>query len=68
MCETNDPYHFKEKIDQKYLDINEINKRIIAGEDIIGRDEKYIAVNLDEKFPDFILKNKKLFLDWLVDI
>ena len=68
LCETNDPYHFKEKIDQKYLDINEINKRIIAGEDIIGRDEKYIAVNLDEKFPDFILKNKKLFLDWLVDI
>ena len=68
LCETNDPYHFKEKIDQKYLDINEINKRIIAGEDIIGRDEKYVAVNLDEKFPDFILKNKELFLDWLVDI
>ena len=68
LCETNDPYHFKEKIDQKYLDINEINKRIKLGEDIIGRDEKYIPIYLDEKFPDFLLKNKEYFLDWLVDV
>ena len=36
--------------------------------DIIGRDEKYVPIHLDEKFPDFLLKNKKYFLDWLVDV
>ena len=41
LCETNDPYHFKEKIDLKYLQIDEIKKKIDLGDDIIGRDEKY---------------------------
>ena len=68
LCETNDPYNFQEKIDNKYLDIKEINKRIKLGEDIIGRDEKYVAINLDDKFPDYILKNKKNYLDWLIDV
>jgi len=68
LCETNDPYNFKEKIDDKYLDINEINKRIDLGEDIIGRDEKFTAINLDKRFPDFLLKNKNFFSDWLIDI
>ena len=66
LCETNDPYVFKEKIDNKYLDINEIKKRIETGEDIIGRNEKYKAINLDEKFPQYLLSNKNKYLDWLL--
>ena len=29
LCETNDPYHFKEKINQKYLNLNSIKDYII---------------------------------------
>tara|TARA_B100001121_G_C18591116_1_gene574690 strand:- start:85 stop:903 length:819 start_codon:yes stop_codon:yes gene_type:complete len=68
LCETDDPYNFHEKIEDKYLNLDEINKRIKLGEDIIGRDEKYIAINLDDKFPDYFLKNKKKYLNWLIDI
>ena len=67
LCETNDPYIFKEKIDEKYLNVEEIKKRIKEGKDIIGREEKYEAIDLDGRFPEFILKNKKLYQDWLID-
>ena len=66
LCETNDPYIFKEKIDKKYLDINEIEKRVTNGLDIIGRDEKYNKVQLDQSYPDYIIKNKNLFSKWIV--
>ena len=41
LCETNDPFHFKEKIEEKYLNIEEISKRVAIGQDIIGRNETY---------------------------
>ena len=56
LCETNDPYHFKEKIDQKYLQIDEIQKKINSGKDIIGRNEVYKAKKIDKSFPKPILK------------
>jgi len=65
LCETNDPYNFKEKIDNKYLDLDEIKKRIKEGDDIIGRNEKYKAIILDDSFPEYLLNNKKNYLDWL---
>lgn len=66
LCETNDPYVFKEKIDEKYLNIDEIEKRIRNGQDIIGRDENYDAIELDARFPDYIIKNKNQFKDWII--
>ena len=66
LCETNDPYHFNEKIDQKYLDKNEIIKRIELGEDIIGRNDKFIKVDLDNSFPEYLIKNLNNFKDWIV--
>ena len=65
MCETNDPHIFKEKINNKYLDLQEITKRINSGLDIIGRNENYKPIKLDERFPDFITKNKKDFEKWI---
>ena len=67
LCETDDPYIFKEKIDEKYLKEDEIKKRINEGLDIIGRDEKYEPINLDNKFPEFIVNNKDKFKDWIVN-
>ncbi len=67
LCETNDPYVFKEKIDEKFLDISEIKKRIDNGLDIIGRDENYLPIKLDEKFPEYILDKKKELDEWIIN-
>ena len=66
LCETNDPYVFKESIDKKYLDLKEIKKRIKSGTDIIGREDKYKKIELDNTFPSFILNNVSEFKDWIV--
>ncbi|MDB9810845.1 hypothetical protein OAB95_00140 [Candidatus Pelagibacter sp.] len=67
LCETNDPYVFKEKIDDKYLDIDEIIKKINTGKDLIGRDESYEKIELDESFPKYILDNLNNYKNWIID-
>ena len=67
LCETNDPYNFKEKIDEKYLKLDEIKKRINSGEDIIGRNEIYKAQKLDSSFPKYILDNISVYKEWITD-
>ena len=66
LCETNDPYIFNEKIDLKYLDVEEIKKKIILGDDIIGRNEKYKVIEINENYPDFIKKNKDKYKNWII--
>ena len=65
LCETNDPYHFKEKIDEKYLSLNEIKKKIDKRIDIIGRNDKFKKINIDKTFPKYILENINEFKDWI---
>ena len=67
LCETNDPYIFKEKIEEKYLNVDEIERRIIQGQDIIGRNEKYVIKKIDNNFPNFLIENKKKYQDWILD-
>ena len=66
LCETKDPYNFKEKIDEKYLDLEEIKKRISLGQDIIGRKTTYQPQTLDESFPKYILDNRELYKEWII--
>tara|TARA_X000000950_G_C13907986_1_gene657747 strand:- start:3485 stop:4300 length:816 start_codon:yes stop_codon:yes gene_type:complete len=66
LCETNDPIVLKKKINEKYLDLSEIKDRMDKGLDIIGRDEKYLFVHLDKKFPEYILNNKNNYKKWIV--
>ena len=66
LCETDDPHIFKEKIDEKYLNLEEIKKRVNNGLDIIGRDESYQSIELDERFPDYILSKKEELKDWII--
>tara|TARA_B100000035_G_C21015060_1_gene561386 strand:+ start:198 stop:1013 length:816 start_codon:yes stop_codon:yes gene_type:complete len=66
LCETNDPHVFKEKIDEKFLNLDEIKKRMNLGQDIIGRNENYNSIILDNKFPDYILKNKDNLKNWII--
>ena len=58
LCETDDPYVFKEKIDPKYLNLDEIEKRIQKGLDIIGRNENYLPIELNEQFQIIFYKKK----------
>ena len=37
------------------------------GLDIIGRDELYKRINLDERFPDYLVNKQKELSDWIVD-
>jgi beta-1,4-mannosyl-glycoprotein beta-1,4-N-acetylglucosaminyltransferase len=67
LCETNDPHVFKEKIDKKFLDLNEIKKRVDNGLDIIGRNENFKPITLDNKFPNYIVKNKLHLKEWIVN-
>ena len=67
LCETNDPYIFKEKIDEKYLNLDEITKKIDLGKDIIGRDELYKKIKLDNTFPKYILDNPNLYKNWIIN-
>ena len=66
ICETNDPYIFNEKIDEKYLNIKEIENRIKNGYDIVGRENYFEKVELDETFPKYIIENKENYQDWIV--
>ena len=65
LCETNDPYHFKEKIDDKYLQVEEIEKKILLGNDIIGRKESYKPKAIDNSFPNYILDNLEKYKEWI---
>ena len=67
LCETNDPYSFNEKIDEKYLNIHEIENRVKLGLDIIGRDEIYKVKKLNEEFPEYLLKNLTRYKDWFAN-
>ena len=67
LCETNDPHVFKEKIEEKYLNLNEIEKNITLGKDIIGREDNYKKIEIDKTFPKYILNNIKQYKNWIVN-
>ena len=66
LCETNDPINFKEKIDEKYLNIDEITKRVNSGSDIIGRDDRFKKILIDKDYPDYLLENLNKYSDWII--
>ena len=66
LCETDDQFFTKSKISEKYLNLAEINRRILSGKDIIGRNHDFEKISLNEDFPEYILKNKKNFSEWIL--
>ena len=65
LCETNDPYHFKEKIDEKHLNLEKIKENIKLKIDIIGRDDTFKKVIIDGSFPEYMINNIDLYKDWI---
>ena len=65
LCETNDQYVFKEKIDVKYLNENEIKRSVDLGIDLIGRDHQYNRINIDINFPKYLIDNLEKYKYWV---
>ena len=51
---------------EKFTNIENIEKRINKNKDIFDRDYNYVKVIVDESFPDYITENKKKFEDWII--
>ena len=67
LCETNDPVIFKEKIDKKYLTEINIKEKIENRKDLLGRNDEFIKVNIDETYPKYLIRNiDKYKTDWVV--
>ncbi len=66
ICETNDQFVFKNKIQKKYLNEKIIKNNIKNGLDIMGRDEKYSPKRLDKTFPTYLLRNRKFYSKWII--
>ena len=50
----------------KFTDIKGIEQKILSGQDIFERGYNLKKVNLDNSFPEYIVKNKEKFMDWII--
>jgi len=48
------------------LNIDEIKKKIKEGKDIIGREDNFIKISIDESYPRYLINNINNFKDWIV--
>ena len=49
----------------EFVDIEKIGERINNNKDIFNRGFNLKKINIDEAFPDYILKNQNIFKDWI---
>ena len=62
-------YYFGKNIElkpiNKNLVANKITEKINQGLDLLGRDEKFNVVKIDNNFPKYLIDNKKKYSDWI---
>ena len=59
-------YAHQEYNKEKYINKYEIKKRIESKRDLLDRNYTYKKIEIDETYPDYILKNKTNFNEWIV--
>ena len=59
-------YSHQEYNTEEFTDANLIKKKISQGVDLFQRNIKYEKVTIDNTFPEYIIKNKEKFKDWIV--
>ena len=59
-------YAHQEFNTEDFKDIEKIKKRIEDRTDLFNRNINYNIVQLDNSFPDYILKNKQKFKEWII--
>ena len=45
--------------------MSKIKKRVLKGEDIIGRDDNFNKVPLDNSFPIYLRENRNKYKEWI---
>ena len=58
-------YAHQEFNKSEFIDKDKIKNKISKGLDLFERDIKYNIVELDDTFPEYIVKNKVKFKDWI---
>jgi beta-1,4-mannosyl-glycoprotein beta-1,4-N-acetylglucosaminyltransferase len=66
LCEYKDNYAFSNAIDEKYLDLKTVERNINAKKDLLGRNEIFKRINIDQSYPDYLLNNLNKFKDWII--
>ena len=51
---------------ENFANIENIEKKISAGEDIFNRDITYKKVQIDNSFPKYIVDNKEKLKEWII--
>ena len=59
-------YSHQEFNNESFTDTNNIEKRIFDGKDLFDRNIEYKKVELDHTYPEYILQNKDILLDWII--
>ena len=69
MAETKDNFFAKDgidgSIDEKYLSIEQIKNSIEEGKNLVGKKEYFKKIELDNSFPEYILKNRDKYKNWI---
>ena len=59
-------YSHQEYNTKEFTNIDYIEKKISAGEDLFKRNIKYKVIDIDNTFPEYIVKNKDMFKNWIL--
>ena len=59
-------YSHQEYNTKKFTDIDFIKNKISSGEDLFERKINYKKVDIDDTFPEYIVKNKEMFKNWIL--
>jgi len=69
MAETRDNFFAKDgidgSIDEKYLSVEQIKNSIEEGKNLVGKKEYFKKIELDDSFPEYILKNRDKYKNWI---
>ena len=69
MVETKDDFFAKDgidgRIDEKYLSIEQIKNSIEQGKNLVGKHEYFEKIELDNSFPEYVLRNKEKYRNWI---
>ncbi len=59
-------YSHQEYNTKEFTNIDSIRKKISLGEDLFNRKISYKKLEIDKSFPEYIVKNKEKFKDWIL--
>ena len=69
MAETKDDFFAKDgidgKIDPKYLSVKQIERSIKEGKNLVGKEEYFKKIRIDDTYPEYLLKNIEKYKNWI---